>query len=80
MIGHLYLGLESSNSLASFYGFQEVLRRPIRKPEDVVAELRAVTSKDVQEIAKDIFTENKLNLAVVGPFHDSKKFSALLSL
>ncbi len=80
MIGHLYLGLESSNSLASFYGFQEVLKRPIRKPEEVVAEIRAVTAEQLASIAKEIFQENKLNLAIVGPFPDLSRFVPLLKI
>ncbi len=78
IIGHLYLGLESSNSLASFYGFQEVLKRKIRKPEEVVADINAVTGKQIQAIAKDIFKNEKLNLAVIGPFADKEKFAKIL--
>ncbi|MDD5357482.1 MAG: pitrilysin family protein [Candidatus Pacebacteria bacterium] len=78
IIGHLYLGLESSNSLANFYGFQEVLKRSILRPEEVVAELKAITPEQIQSIAKEIFQDARLNLAIIGPYSDSKKFSSVV--
>ncbi|MDD5050910.1 MAG: pitrilysin family protein [Candidatus Pacebacteria bacterium] len=78
IIGHLYLGLESSNSLANFYGFQEVLKRSILRPEEVVAELKAITPEQIQTIAKEIFRDERLNLALIGPYSDSKKFSSVV--
>ncbi|MDD4989159.1 MAG: pitrilysin family protein [Candidatus Pacebacteria bacterium] len=78
LIGHLYLGLESSNSLANFYGFQEVLKREILRPEEMVRELKLITPKQIQGVAQEIFQDTKLNLAIIGPFSDSKKFSSIL--
>ena len=40
----MHLGLESSDSVANFYGGQEVLREKIKTPEDIVKEIKAVTA------------------------------------
>ncbi len=79
LIGHLYLGLESSNSLANFYGFQEVLHRPLLRPEEVVAKLKAITPEDIRTVAQEIFHNDRLNLAVIGPYDSSKDFSTILT-
>lgn len=66
LIGNLYLGLEASDSVADFYGAQEILRRPLRRPEDVAAAIRAVTAADITRLAQILFVKNRLNLAAIG--------------
>lgn len=80
LAGTMYLGLESSDAVAEFYGFQEVLRRPIRTPEIVVRDIRAVTAKQVRDVARKLFVERNLNLAAVGPVGDDARLVSLLSL
>ncbi len=80
LVGNMYLGLESSDSLADFYGFQEIMNRPLRKPEEVAKEIKAVSSKDIQDLAKEIFKDDILNLAVIGPEKDSKKIEETLHI
>ena len=78
--GSLILGIETSDELASFYGFQEILKREILKPEEVIKKIRAVIANDVLEVAKDIFKLEKLNLAIIGPYKDQKRFASLLKI
>ena len=68
MISSLVLGLETSDQLANFYGGQEVLSRKTATPEEVMRKIKAVTAKDVQEVAKDLFKGKLLNLASIGRF------------
>lgn len=78
--GSLILSVETSDELASFYGFQEILKREILKPEEIIKKVKAVTAGDVLEVAQDIFSPGKLNLAVIGPFKESKQFANLLKI
>lgn len=80
LIGNLYLGLESSSELADFYGFQEVLHRPIKKPDGVVKEIEAVSAEEIKRVANSIFTESNLNLALIGRFKEAEEFKKLLKL
>jgi predicted Zn-dependent peptidase len=80
LIGNLYLSLESSDELAQFLGSQEVLRKPLKSPEQIVLEIEAVTADDIQKLARQIFVSSALNLALIGPFQDKDEFLALLSL
>jgi predicted Zn-dependent peptidase len=79
-IGNFTMGLETSNSLASFYGFQEIGYRDLHSPREFIAKLRAVTAKDIQTAAKAIFRNDRLNLAVIGPYRSGATFKKLLKL
>lgn len=80
MAGRLMLGLESSDEIAEFFGFQEILRKKMTTPEDLVAEMKKVTAKDILRVAKEIFVTEHLNLALIGPWKEKKPFLDLLKL
>jgi predicted Zn-dependent peptidase len=76
--GTMYLGLESSDSLAKFYGGQEIINDKIRTPEEKKAELDTVTAEEVMTLAQEIFVDKSLNLAIVGRFEDKADFENIL--
>lgn len=76
--GRLALELELSPGVASFLGHQELLLGEIKLPEKQMKEIEKVTSHDINRVAKNIFINHGLNLAVVGPFTDKEKFVKLL--
>jgi len=78
LIGNMKLSLESSNDLASFYGGQELLKRELKNAEEKAKEIRKVNASQIQSLAKDIFQNNKLNLALIGPFKEKEKFLQIL--
>ena len=76
--GELILSIETSDELASFYGFQEILRNEIIEPEKIIKKVRTVTANDILEVANDIFRPEKLNLAAIGPIKKTKPFANFL--
>lgn len=76
--GKLLLSLESSNTVAFWLGHQEILRREILTVDQVFERIDRVSSEDVQRVANDIFQNNKLNLATIGPFKSKDEFDKLL--
>jgi len=78
--GATLLALESSDEVASFVGVQEVLKKEILTPEQFFAKIDAVSATDLQRVARDIFQPAKLNLALIGPFKEKKKFERLLKI
>lgn len=78
--GKLVIGLEQSDDLAAFYANQWLLKNETLTPEEKLSKIMAVTAKDIQEVAKDIFQPEKLNLALIGPFEDKEKFVKLLEV
>ncbi|MCL5004669.1 MAG: insulinase family protein [Patescibacteria group bacterium] len=84
LVGHLVLGLETSDALAGFYGGQEIVMKKMVSPEELVKKIQAVKAEEIQAVARDIFQNNKLNLAVIGPFSvengDKERFEKILKL
>jgi predicted Zn-dependent peptidase len=78
LIGNMKLSLESSDDIANFYGGQELLKRELKNAQEKAQEIRRVTSSQIQNLAKDIFKNNKLNLALIGPFKEKEKFLKIL--
>jgi len=78
MTGGLAIGLETSSSLASYYGGQEVLREKIETPEEVIKKIQAVKASEIMAVANDIIKNKNLNLAIIGPFNDKKRFEKIL--
>ena len=78
LIGNMKLSLESTDDIANFYGGQELLKRKIHKMEEKAKEIRATTISQIQNLAKDIFQNKKLNLALIGPFKEKAKFLKIL--
>lgn len=78
MVGTMKLGLESSNSQAMYFGVQEVLTGKIVTPEERIKRISSVTSKDILRVAKKIFSIDKANLALIGPWTDSNKMASIL--
>ncbi|MFZ1019376.1 MAG: pitrilysin family protein [Minisyncoccia bacterium] len=78
LIGNMKLSLESSDDIANFYGGQELLKRELKNAEEKAKEIRKVTASQIQDLAKEVFQNKKLNLALIGPFKDKNKFLKIL--
>ena len=70
--GTTMLELETSEARAEYCGFQELLKKKIEEPEDILAKIQAVTAEEVQKLAKEIFVNQGLNLAMVGRSKDEE--------
>jgi predicted Zn-dependent peptidase len=77
--GNTYLSLETSDALANYAGGREVLEGKVKTPEESVAQIRAVTAEQVMEVARKIFVDKNLNLAIVGNYKDEQRFGKLLT-
>ena len=72
------LSLEATDDIANFFGSQELLKRRIESIEEKAQAIRKVSKKDIQILAKDIFKNSKLNLALVGPFKNKNNFTKIV--
>lgn len=72
LIGTMYLHLESSDDVANFAAEQEILRRKIITPEELSEKIERVTADDVRQVAKEIFVDKNLNMALIGKTLDEK--------
>lgn len=76
--GRLLMGFEDSRSVAAWIGSQEATYGEIKTPEEVMAKIEAVTAEEVQELARELFRPDRLNLALIGPYSDPRPFARLL--
>ncbi|MBI2515023.1 insulinase family protein [Candidatus Wolfebacteria bacterium] len=79
-VGTLMLGLETSDALAGFYGDQEVVTRRLVSPQELASKIRKVKAEEIQAVASEIFKDERLNLAVIGPLTNQEKFEKILTL
>ena len=71
--GRLVLGLESTNSLASWLCQQLLLTGRIKSVEEVVGLIDAVTVEDIQRVARRVI-DSPVRLAMIGPFDSDAPF------
>ncbi len=71
--GRLLLQMESTNSVATWYGGQEALMGRIEDVDQTMAEIDTVTAEDVLRVARVLFSQN-LQLAAIGPFRSEAPF------
>jgi predicted Zn-dependent peptidase len=73
------LSLEDPKGMIMFGLRGEVLEGRLREPDEVLAGLDSVTADDIQRVAQDIIRDERLNLALIGPFDDEDRFRGLLA-
>ncbi|HEY4503719.1 MAG TPA: pitrilysin family protein [Candidatus Paceibacterota bacterium] len=78
--GTTMLELETSDAQAEFVGYQEILKGEIELPENIIKEINKVTAEEVRDLAREIFIDEGLNMAIIGPYKDKKRFRPLLTL
>ena len=78
--GSMALGLEHSDAVANAYAGPVLFENKVLTPEEELGKIKKVTLEEVHQVAKDIFDDNKLNLAVIGPFEDEEPFKKILKI
>jgi predicted Zn-dependent peptidase len=68
LIGNLFMALEGSDELASFYAAQEIFGLKLATPQEVARSINAVTADQIRGVMGQIVRNDRLNLAVIGPF------------
>lgn len=95
LAGKVAIQMEASDNLANWYGRQAVLARTIERyktgdkkyfqkniidPDTHVRLASKVSAKDIRRVAREIFIDKNLNLAVIGPFKDKASLEDLLKV
>lgn len=68
--GRLLLSMEDSFNIAHFFGNNKLLKNRIETPEQIISKISSVTKRQVVDLAKALFTVDKLNFAIIGPFQN----------
>lgn len=78
--GHFALGMEGSDDVVGYLVTQETVRHQILLPKERSKMIDRVTSADILRVASDIFTNSKLNMAIIGPHTNDKRLTKIFSL
>lgn len=76
--GRLLLALEDSRIVANWFGAQEMLTSRILTVDDVISVIDTITTDDLRRVAQQLFTSEKLNLALVGPVDNEEQLVKIL--
>jgi len=77
IIGKSILQLESSDTVASWYG-RQALKDKIITPNQFLNKIKKISAFEIRAAAQEIFQNENLNLAVIGPFRNKKEFDGIL--
>ncbi len=75
--GTFLLSLESSEAIINYYAQRELLKEDFLTPQEFCSRIDQVTKEEVDQVARDIFQNKNLNLALIGPYHQ-KDFKEIL--
>ena len=78
--GKITLRLEDSEEYAHMLARQELLEDKIEAPEEIIAQIEAVTEDSIQAVVRQYFRQENLYLALIGPYGDEEEFKKLLIL
>jgi len=78
--GGMILALEDSMQVATRYAYQALLEEKMRTPQEAIKLIDKVTTEDVLQAAQELFQQKNLNLAIIGPYKDKKRFQKLLKV
>jgi len=78
--GRLAIQLEASDDVANWYASRAVMEKALIAPEEFLQKIKAVTISDIRRVARNIFVEKNLNLAVIGSQADAKQLQAALKI
>ncbi|MCW2961682.1 MAG: hypothetical protein JWM90_2069 [Thermoleophilia bacterium] len=77
--GKFVLGVEDPRGLIMFGARREVVEDGYWEPKQALDAIDAVSMDDVRRVARELFSSEQRNLAVVGPFDDQERFEKLLA-
>jgi predicted Zn-dependent peptidase len=72
--GTTMLELETSDARAEYCGYQELMKKVIDLPSNIIEKVNKVTAKEVMDLARDIFVNEGLNMAMIGRSKDGEEF------
>jgi predicted Zn-dependent peptidase len=71
--GRFVLRTEGPQGLIMYGLTREILEGAALEPEELLEKIDAVTAEDIQRVAGDLIANDKLHLAVIGPFEDDEE-------
>ena len=78
--GSMAIYLENSMNIASDYCDSVLFEKKVLTPEERLGKINSVKLDEVNQLAKDIIVNEKLNFAIIGPYKDEDQFNKILKI
>lgn len=78
--GTLTISLEDTSKLATVLATQNYYLGKTMDLDQIISKIEAVTLKGVKSLASQTFKNQKLNLAVIGPYKNEEKFGKIIDI
>jgi len=78
--GRLSMRLEDSRSIASFLGFQQLIKKKIQVYEEIADLINSVTFEEINLVLEDIFKPDNFILSIVGPVKEINVFKDKMNI
>lgn len=78
--GQLLFTMEDTMSLMLWLGEKVIAGEKELDPKSIINKVESITSEDLMRVASDIFKDDNINLAVIGPVKDEKTLKETLHL
>lgn len=79
MISGMYMHLETSESVADYFSSRAVFHADLMTPEEKEKQILSITAEDVRNVARLLFTDKDLLLAIVAKEIDESRWKKLLT-
>lgn len=79
LVSHMYMGLETTDALAGYYLGEEIVHGATRNPSEIEREIRQASAKELMALAKELFRDENLNLAIIGRVSGDKAVKKVLN-
>lgn len=80
LAGKAAITFEGSDEVAEYYGIQDLEEQSQETVAEYLEKVRRVTAEELQQVAADIFQNDNLRLAAIGPHTDPATLDALLTM
>ncbi len=78
--GKTTLALEDNQVRLDWFLERAAFHKKIETPTMAFDKLDKITAKDIQKVANDVFKDEKLSLAIIGPYKNEKMFKKILKV
>ncbi|MEK7161927.1 MAG: pitrilysin family protein [Patescibacteria group bacterium] len=78
--GRTILALEDNQVRLDWFVEAEAFKPKILMPQEVFKKIDAVTAKEIQKVAQDLFQKKNMSLAIIGLYKNEQNFKALLKI
>lgn len=66
------MGLEDNSNVAQSFGAELLVHSSTRTPDQILAEVEAVSAEDLQRIARTYLTDDALRMGIIAPSEQVK--------